>query len=139
MELTAGDAKLTIMTSLDHNGGNESSLCVLFQAGNCDILITGDRTELGEKLLMKQIALPKLELLVVGHHGAKDSTCQELLDAVSPRISVISAGKYNRYGHPHETVLQRLEDSGTMILRTDADGTIIFRGMTHGEENGTTE
>ena len=139
IELTAADAKLTIVTSLDHDGGNESSLCVLFQAGNCDILITGDRTELGEKLLMKQIDLPELELLVVGHHGAKNSTCQELLDAASPQIAVISVGKHNRYGHPHETVLRRLEDSGTMILRTDADGTIIFRGMTHGEENGTTE
>lgn len=137
--LSAGDAKLTIMTSLVADGGNESSLCVLFQAGNCDILITGDRTALGEKLLLKQLALPKLELLVVGHHGAKDSTCQELLDATKPQIAVISAGKNNRYGHPHETVLQRLESCGAYILRTDADGTIIFRGLTHGKENSTTE
>ena len=139
MALSAGDAKLSIVTSLDHDGGNESSLCVLFQAGNCDILITGDRTELGEKLLLKQLVIPNLELLVVGHHGAKSSTCQELLDVTAPQVAVISVGKNNRYGHPHETVLQRLEDCGARILRSDEDGTIIFRGTTHGEENGTTQ
>jgi len=139
IELSAGDAKLTIVTSLNNDGGNESSLCVLFQTLNCDILITGDRTALGEKLLLKQLDLPEIELLVVGHHGAKNATCQELLDTAMPQIAVISVGKYNRYGHPHETVLQRLENCGAYVLRTDEDGTIIFRGMTHGEENGTTE
>jgi competence protein ComEC len=62
-----------------------------------------------------------------------------LLDVTAPQVAVISVGKNNRYGHPHETVLQRLEDCGARILRSDEDGTIIFRGTTHGEENGTTQ
>lgn len=137
--LSTENAIFTVITSLAEDGDNESSLCILFQAGNCDILITGDRTALGERILLKQLDIPELELLVVGHHGAKDSTCQELLDAASPQIAVISAGKNNRYGHPHETVLQRLNDCGALVLRTDEDGTIIFRGTSHGQENSTTE
>jgi competence protein ComEC len=48
----------------------------------------------------------------------------DFLAAVSPQISVISAGEENPYGHPHAELIQRLEESGTWLLRTDRDGAV---------------
>ena len=127
VELTWDGGKLTVITSEIQDGSNESSLCVLFQAADCDILITGDRGTLGEKLLMQDMDLPELEVLVVGHHGSKYSTSEELLALTSPEVAVISVEADNRYGHPAQEVLDRLEAAGCTILRTDEDGTIIIR------------
>lgn len=126
LELSWQDSKLTIFSSDIRDSSNESSLCVLFQAADCDILITGDRGRLGEKLLLRAAELLELDVLVVGHHGAKDSACQELLDVTSPRVAVISVGD-NSYGHPNQETLNRLHDAGCEIFRTDEDGTIIIR------------
>ena len=120
-------SKLTVFTSETSNSGNESSLCVLFQAGDCDILITGDRSAAGERKLLEKTELPRLEVLVAGHHGSKNSTCDELLDATKPQVVVISAGENNPYGHPAQELLDRLESYGCIVFRTDRDGTIIIR------------
>ena len=128
MELLWEDTKITLITSEIRDSGNESSLCVLFQAGDYDILITGDRGSLGEKLLMQRYALPKLDVLVVGHHGSKYSTSSELLEVTQPRVAVISVEEGNRYGHPAPELLERLRAAGCEIYRTDEDGTVIIRG-----------
>ncbi len=120
-------SKLTIFASEEDGSSNESSLCVLFQAGNCDILITGDQSASGEKQLLQKVQLPRLEVLVAGHHGSKRSTCQELLDATDPQVVVISAGKNNPYGHPSQELLDRLQELGCIVFRTDQDGTITIR------------
>ena len=126
MELSWGDSVLTVFSSDIRDSGNESSLCVLFQAADCDILITGDRGSLGEKLLLRAAELPELDVLVVGHHGAKDSAGAELLEVTSPRVAVISVGD-NSYGHPNQETIDRLTAAGCEIFRTDEDGTIIIR------------
>lgn len=125
--LSFGDTNLTIFAPVSYNSGNESSICVLFQTENCDILITGDRGMASERILLKQHSLPELEVLVVGHHGSKYSTCEELLAATSPEFAFISVGKDNPYGHPTEEVLLRLLQYGCVIYRTDQNGTIIYR------------
>jgi beta-lactamase superfamily II metal-dependent hydrolase len=58
------------------------------------------------------------------HDGSKNSTAQEFLDAVAPRIAIISAGDDNPYGHPSPELLARLEASGARVLRTDRDGAV---------------
>ena len=127
LELFWEKSKLTVINSDIHNSGNESSLCVLFQSANCDILITGDRSALGERLLMHEYALPKLDVLVVGHHGAGNATSAQLLEMTAPKFAVISVGKQNAYGHPAQETLDRLLAAGCQIYRTDINGTIIFR------------
>ena len=106
---------------------NETSVCVLFQPSDCDILITGDRSTAGERALMKQTKLPKLELLVAGHHGSHLATSSDLLNETRPQAVAISVGANNRYGHPRQEMLERLEQFGCRIYRTDLQGTIIFR------------
>jgi len=126
--LSVGQAKITIFASETQNAGNESGLCILFQRENCDILITGDRGELGEMLLMRRINLPELDVLVAGHHGSAGSTGDALLSQTMPQTVIVSAGKNNRYGHPAPALLQRLAQWGCTVYRTDLQGTIIYRG-----------
>lgn len=124
--LTYGNTNLTIFGPALRSSDNESSLAILFQVGNCDILITGDRSDFGERMLLRQMELPQLEILVAGHHGSKNATCTELLDATHPAIVAISVGE-NSYGHPADELLTRLAQYGCLVYRTDQDGNIIFR------------
>jgi competence protein ComEC len=77
--------------------------------------------------LLKEAQLPKMELLVAGHHGSHLATSLELLMATQPEVVAISVGADNRYGHPREELLDRLSRFGCEIYRTDLQGTIIFR------------
>ncbi len=126
--ISFGTAKITLIPSQNAESDNESGLCVLFQQEECDILITGDRSARGERELMEHIALPQLDVLVVGHHGSKHSTCRELLIITKPENAIISVGADNYYGHPHTDVLTRLKQYGCAVWRTDLHGTIVYRG-----------
>ncbi len=125
--LSCGNGTITVFPNYPDASGNECSLCILFQAADCDILITGDRNASGEAQLMAQTDLPDLEALIVGHHGSKSSTSMELLRSTMPEVAIISVGKDNRYGHPDEEILNRLALYGCKVLRTDLHGTIIIR------------
>lgn len=127
LSLTYGNTALTIFGPENYNLENESSLCILFQAENCDIMITGDRSNFGESLLLSRVELPKLDLLIAGHHGSAKSTGGRLLAQTRPQYVFISVGE-NRYGHPASELLQRLQQFGCCVYRTDQNGTIVFRG-----------
>ena len=128
MEVELPTAVLRIFAPAKTKNENDDSLCILFQAGNYDILITGDRAFSGEEHLMERTDLPKLEVLIVGHHGSGSSTSLELLRATRPDEAVISVGKNNKFGHPAQEALMRLEMFGCRIWRTDISGNIRFRG-----------
>ena len=121
------DTAVTIFAPILSTSDNERGLCVLFRNENCDILITGDLSSLGEKLLLLEHDIPELTVLVAGHHGSKNSTCATLLEATTPEFAFISAGEDNYYGHPHAEVISRLHEAGCVIYRTDQNGTITFR------------
>ena len=123
-----GDAKISMIPSKSAISNNDSGMCILFQTQTCDILITGDISAKGERELIEHTTLPELEVLIVGHHGSKTSTCRELLIKTSPQIAIISVGADNSYGHPAQEVLDRLSKYGCIIYRTDLDGTIIYKG-----------
>ena len=126
--LTYGNVKITIFAPLSYKSGNESSMCVLFQTENCDILITGDRNIQTEEMLLSRRELPKLELLIAGHHGADTSTSEKLLELTKPEYVFVSVGENNRYGHPSQVVLDRLAKYGCMVYCTDEYGTLIYKG-----------
>lgn len=73
----------------------------------------------------RTLAIPRLPLLLAPHHGSASSTGAELLRAARPETVAISVGR-NRYGHPDGTVLTRLAQAGTRVLRTDQNGTLRF-------------
>jgi len=105
---------------------NDTSYIIRVSYGNTAVLLTGDTTELGEKLALKaqRNHYFKADVLKVAHHGSSDSTFEAFLDAVSPAIAVISVGKDNDYGHPDQALLDRLTERGITIYRTDEDSTI---------------
>lgn len=121
-------AEITMIRTEQANTDNESGICVLFQPENYDILITGDRSTAGEQALMQVYSLPRLDLLIAGHHGSDGATGMALLEQTMPAVVVISVGEDNSFGHPGEELLQRLEMFGCQILRTDRDGTIECKG-----------
>jgi len=126
VKLTYGSTDLSIFGPIVPDSSNESSLAILFRHENCDILITGDRSDFGERMLLKTAEIPELDILVAGHHGSKYSTCEELLAATNPKIAVISVGQ-NPYGHPTQEVLNRFALIGCKVYRTDIHGNIILR------------
>ena len=79
-----------------------------------------------------------ITLLKVAHHGSKNSTSEEFLQMIDPAIAVISCGKNNRYGHPHEETLERLseadiswfctKDYGAITVSVDAKGRVVVKG-----------
>lgn len=121
------DCSLEIFAPVSHSGDNESGLSVLFCGENCDILITGDMGINAENKLLLEKNIPQLTALVAGHHGSPYSTGDGLLSMTDPQYVFISVGLDNSYGHPSEEVLERIKQHGCSILRTDLDGTIVFR------------
>ena len=128
IQIAFGDAQIRIFPAKDAGSGNDSCASVLFQREKCDTLITGDLSAKAERQLLADYDLPDLEVLIVGHHGSKYSTCAELLNATAPDAAIISVGKDNGYGHPTIEVLDRLKQAGCAVYRTDLHGTITYRG-----------
>ncbi len=127
MELTFDNGKITVYPPVIRANDDNSGICVLASAEEYDILITGDLDQYLEMRLISRWELPQAELLVAGHHGAKSSTSQILLDTVRPQIVAISVGEDNRYGHPAPETVQRIAEAGAEIYRTDLHGTLVFR------------
>ncbi len=119
----AGRAVLTILPPVGEGGDNEQGLSVLATSGNEDLLITGDMNAATERKLLETFVLPDIEVLVTGHHGSKYSTCNDLLDALTPETACISVGS-NSYGHPADETLRRLAEHGCAVYRTDMQGNI---------------
>ena len=124
----SGERSVTLLAPLGRGtGSNELGLTVLVRSGERGVLLTGDMDGETEKLLLAHAPLDGVDLLVAGHHGSRGSTTQPLLEAVQPRLAVISAGKYNRYGHPARETLERLAEAGAEIYRTDLQGHVVVR------------
>lgn len=92
------------------------------------MLYTGDISSEVEQALINdpQIKdkLKNIDYLSVPHHGSKYSSSEQFINTVNPKVSVISSGKNNSYGHPHKETLERLELVDTSIYRTDELGQI---------------
>ncbi len=122
--LPLGRADVILYPPLGGGTSNEAGQFALCTAGDFDVLITGDADAFVEKMLVKYCNIPDIELLIVGHHGSKNSSCEEFLRAAAPELAVISAGANNSYGHPAPETLDRLEALGAEIYRTDEEGSV---------------
>ena len=128
---------------------NETSMVLLVTYRGFSMLLTGDVQGAGEEHLTQELkawkkpgatehAETELTILKVAHHGSKNSTTEEFLKAANPKLAIISCGEGNRYGHPHEETLERLEkadvswfctkDYGAITVTVDGKSRVKVRG-----------
>ena len=113
---------------ISENPLNNNSLVCKLKYKDFSMLFTGDIEEIAEKEILKLYKdRLKANVLKVAHHGSKTSTSKEFLKAVSPQIALIGVGENNKFGHPHELTLERLNDIGCKIFRTDENGEIVLK------------
>lgn len=105
---------------------NNASPVIMAYYEDVRILLTGDAEQAVEEALLEAHINLKADVLKAGHHGSNTSTTQAFLEAVSPGIALISVGSGNSYGHPDQEVIERLEEAGVEVFRTDLSGTLCL-------------
>ncbi|HKW08989.1 MAG TPA: DNA internalization-related competence protein ComEC/Rec2 [Gemmatimonadaceae bacterium] len=110
------------------NDPNLASTILLVRTGNVRMLLVGDAERPEEDWLVAHYGDSlHADVLKVGHHGSSTSSSAPFLDAVRPRIALVSVGAGNSYGHPSAAVMATLASRGAQVLRTDRLGTIVVR------------
>ncbi|MFA9558804.1 DNA internalization-related competence protein ComEC/Rec2 [Evansella sp. AB-rgal1] len=104
--------------------GNNRSIVLVALIEGVSFLFTGDLEEEGERRILADYPTLSSDILKVGHHGSKTSSSEPFLTLLQPKIALVSAGQNNRYNHPHNEVLDLLDDLGIVTYRTDYDGGI---------------
>ena len=93
---------------------NNNSIVCKFQYKNFSMLFTGDIEKIAEKQILqeykKNLQVLNSTILKVAHHGSKTSSTQEFLDAIKPKLALIGVGKNNKFGHPNDEIIKRLEN-----------------------------
>lgn len=106
---------------------NDASIIARYTYGNTCFLFTGDSPQKIEEYIIGQYKESlKCNVLKAGHHGSRGSTGDQFLHFVRPEIAIISAGKANSYGHPHQETLDRLQKHNVTVLSTIEEGTITL-------------
>jgi competence protein ComEC len=130
MHRSIGGVDVTVLhPSGDFAGSdNDGSLTVQLRYAGIAVLLPGDLQADGERSLVTAAGQTvRSTLLKVPHHGSRTSSSATLLDAVAPRIAVISAGADNRFAFPHGPVLESYRRRGIAVYRTDRDGAVSVR------------
>ena len=113
---------------ISENSINNNSLVCKMNYKKNSILFTGDIEEIAEKKILelysKNLGILRADILKVGHHGSKTSSSLEFINAINPKYALIGVGKDNKFGHPSNIIINRLENKNVNILRTDQNGEI---------------
>lgn len=133
--VTVGNISLKVVWPHDFadEGGNADSLCLMASIdcegdGEADwrVLLTGDAESDQLAAMAEAGDLGDVDVLKVGHHGSKASLSDEAASLLDPELALVSVGAQNRYGHPADEALARLEAVGAEVLRTDERGTVCL-------------
>ena len=127
VSVSFGGGTVTLLPMLDDQMGDNIGLCAVCNMEKFQALVTDDLDVAMEQLLLEEYDIPAVDILVAGHHGSASSTSQALLEAVTPKVVVISVGE-NSYGHPAEETLRRIKTCGAAVYRTDLYGTLTLKG-----------
>lgn len=126
LEIPLGDASVAFFAPKNNmSSDNNNSIVCKVSFGNNSFLFTGDAESEEEQELLKSKYNLKTDVLKVSHHGSDKCSSKKFLKRVKPEYAIISVGK-NNYGHPGEDTINRLNNIGTEVFRTDIDGDITF-------------
>ena len=134
-ELNINDNKLYFLQTKEYANENDNSNVNYIEISDYKFLFMGDASVTTEKKILDKYNLPNIDVLKVSHHGSKTSSGKNFIDEISPKYSIISVGKNNRYCHPNNNVLNNLE--GSKIYRTDLDGSIEIKFNKNGYKIST--
>lgn len=119
-----GEIQIEVLYPFTSEQGNAASCVLRVQLSGISILLTGDISRREEaRLLARNIDL-SADVLLVPHHGSNGSSSVEFLAAVSPKLSIVSAGYRNAHRHPRPEVLERLSAVGSQTLNTAVQGAL---------------
>ena len=123
--LNIDNNKLYVLNTREYGVENDNSIVIYTKLNNYKFLFMGDAGIEVEKDIVDKYNLIDIDFLKVGHHGSYTSSNEEFINKITPKHSIISVGKNNRFGHPNEDVLNTLKDS--KIYRTDQEGSIEIK------------
>ena len=123
-KMTIGNVEIEMLKTPISDDSNDSSLVFVATINKLKYLFTGDISTTVEKQLVETYPDLKVDVLKVSHHGSNTATSALFLEKIKPRIALISCGKGNLYGHPHDDVIQRLHDYGVKVYRSDQMGMV---------------
>lgn len=122
-----GDANFTIIAPqrTDYDESNNVSIGIKLVHGKNCFLFTGDAEGDAQADIINSGFDIQADVLKVGHHGGKAAMNSTWIEAVMPDYGVISCGRNNDYGHPHEETLNLLAEKDVQLFRTDVQGHIV--------------
>ncbi len=121
--------KFYFLNTKEYDNENDNSSVIYVKLDRYQFLFMGDAEAEKEQDILEKYDLKNIDILKVGHHGSNTSSNKEFINRIHPKYSIISVGKNNRYNHPNQEVLKRLEKS--KIYRTDLYGSILFQIKNH--------
>lgn len=123
-----GDAKFTIVAPNDkYDDANNASIGIYLEHGDISYLFTGDAEYEAELDIIDNGLNIDADVYKAGHHGSRTSSCDELLEKVTPKYVVVSCGEDNSYGHPHAAILNYCRINKIPLYRTDKQGAIVLK------------
>ncbi|SDB97756.1 competence protein ComEC [Pelagirhabdus alkalitolerans] len=111
----------------DYHDANDNSLVVLTSINELNWLLTGDLSSVVEEQILNAYTQLPVDILSISHHGSDTSSSAAFLDAIAIDVGLISVGRYNRYQHPSDRVIQDLIARNVTIYRTDQNGAVQFK------------
>lgn len=129
MKIALGEVSFEILSDSEivDEGKNDDSIVMLMTFGKTKFMFSGDAEKKRETQVLADYGNKiDADVMKAGHHGASNANNKDFVDAVTPDIVVISCGEGNKYGHPREDALDRLDDHAETILRTDLHGTVTL-------------
>ncbi len=127
-KLHIGDLEFLVLhpdEDVDKYSLNNASIVLRLEFGEVSFVFTGDAEERAEREMVESGLPLESTILKLGHHGSSTSTNPFFLEEVSPEIAVAQVGEDNRYGHPHDEVVELLDREGIRFFRNDLDGNIV--------------
>lgn len=125
-ELNIDKNKLYFLQTKEYNNENDNSNVIYTEIEGYRFLFMGDAGVLKEKDILDTYDISKIDVLKVGHHGSRTSTSELFLKRINPQIALISAGRDNKFNHPHNEVLKLLNKYKVKVFSTKEFGSITI-------------
>ena len=135
---SVGSGSLQVLAAgVETDNYNDLSQVLLFESGELSVLLSGDGEKPVEQAALEAGVVPQADVFKAAHHGSDTSNTMEFLQAIRPRYVAISCGLGNSYGHPHAEPMERFEQVGAQVLRTDQDGSVVIAAAENGLQSYT--